>query len=208
MTPRSIPISAGLKKKIFKYPPVTSLKESELPSQSQLMTSPLDLPGLARSEVNVASPPTPYSTSELNFPLIKSQVGSPRPPSIPRPDGPLLLRQRMQSVLYRTNMKRKEMQARKSLKDNLSMGLMANSLRHGQAITTGTSKESRGINEGGKTQESLKLRPRSHQVTKQAYSCIINNKVSTPISSDLTENVLSCIAMQPVHGATYSTVVL
>ena len=124
------------------------------------MTSPLDLPGLTGTEVNATSPPTPYPTSELNFPSIKSQDGSPRPPSIPRPEGPLLLRQRMQSVLYRTNMKRKEMRARKSLMASVTM---ANSLRHDEAKVM--SKALRDVNARAVTQEGAKLRPRSHQVT-------------------------------------------
>ena len=158
MTPRSISSSAGLKKKIFKYPPVTSCKQNELPSKSQIMTSPLDLPSLARTAVSVASPPTPYPSSELSFPSLKSQVGSPRPPSIQRPDGPQLLRQRMQSVLYRTNMKRKEMIARKSL----AAVAMTNNLRHEDIQCF--SKASHDIGGDAVSQEALKLRPRSHQV--------------------------------------------
>ena len=154
MTPQSGPASAGTKKKVVKYPPVTSYTENELPSKSRMMTSPTEFPGLVR--VSIASPSTPHPSSALSFPSLiphtKSQVGSPRPPSLQRPDGPLLLRHRMRSELYRVNKKTRARQL------SLATAAKSNGMRQDDA----TIKALRDVSKT--TQESPRLRPRSHQV--------------------------------------------
>ena len=144
MTPQSEPSLDGLKKK--KLVKVRGRGKD-------LVTSSIELPNLEKAVSIANSPHTPIPASEISFPTIrKPSVGSPRPQSLRRPEGPLLIRHRMHSAIYHDS---KSIRA-KAKRAILSSLTSSNGLRHDDVPLS----TSRIAGEKVPVEEKLKGRPK------------------------------------------------